>query len=137
MSDDLAAMFTVAIEVADQVGFSFPEPGDHLNEDDVWEYHLETADEYGWLLTGPAKRYDGEKVATTYPGWGDIDLPPAHLAIFVDGALAGLLSPAGGTVGGFVDVPVDHVGELEGHLIETVADELDHLGGNAEPWRFE
>lgn len=132
MSDDLSAMFTAAVEVAEQVGFSFDEPGDHLNADGAWEYHLETHDRYGWLMTGP-----GEDVDTEYPGWGDIEMDPYHLAVFVDGALAGLLTPKGGTVGGMVDVPVDHVGDLEDHLIEVTADEIAHLGGDAEPWRFD
>jgi len=58
MGDDLSAMFTAAVEVAEQVSFSFDEPGDHINE-------------------------------------------------------------------------------LEDHLIEKTADEIEHLGGDAEPWRFD
>lgn len=130
MPDDLSAMFTAAVEVADLQDLSFAEPDDRLNEDGVWLYELETDDRYGWIMAGP-----GDPVATEYPGWGEITVDPFHLAIFVDGALAGLLNPKGGTVGGFVDVPVDDVTDLEDHLIAKIADEIDHLDGDASPWR--
>lgn len=130
MSDGHPALFLAAIEVAEQIGFTFDEPGDHLNDDGAWLYQLETDEKYGLIMAGP-----GQPVATEYPGWGELEVDPYHLAVFVDGALAAILNPKGGTVGGFVDVPVDHVTELEDHLIEKVAAEIEHLGGDAEPWR--
>lgn len=132
MSEDIPALFTAAVDVAEQVGFTFDDPGDQLNADGAWEYRLETNDRYGWLMTGPDEPAD-----TTYEGWGEIELDPYHLAVFVDGAMAALMTPRDGTVGGFVDVPVDDVTELEDHLLEVVADEIEHLGGDPDPWRFD
>lgn len=133
MGESLPALFSAAVEVAEQVGFSFDEPGDRLNEDGAWEYRFEHDDRYGWLMTtGP-----GDPVDTEYEGWGEIELETFTTAFFVDGNLAALTNPTGGTVGGWVDVPVDHVGELEDHLIEVTADEIEHLGGDAEPWRYD
>lgn len=131
MPDEVSLLYDAAATVAEQVGFSFDEPGDHLNDDGAWEYHLDTHDGWGWIMVGPGD----EPVETTYPGWGEIEVDPYHLALFKDGALAGLLSPVGGTLGGLFQADVDHIADLEDHLIDLLADEIEHLGGDASAFR--
>lgn len=131
MGEQTNTVFVLAVTVADEVGFSFDEPGDHLTGDGVWEYRLETADGWGWLMAGPGE----EEIATEYDGWGDVDIEPYHLLLFKDGALAGVLNPTGGTLGGMFQADVDHIADLEDHLIELLCDEVEHLGGDADEFR--
>lgn len=128
--DDVSSLFTLTVEIADAVGFSFPEPGDHLNDDGVWLYQLETRENYGWIMAGPGE----DPIETAYPGWGDIEVDPFRLVPFVNEAVAGILTPQSGTLGGMLglDLTVD---ELEDHLIAVYADELEHLGGDPAEWR--
>lgn len=130
MSDDVSAVFSLVVEIADQVGFSFDEPGDHLNEDGVWHYQLDTNEDYGWLMSGPAD----EPVETEYPGWGSITVEPYRLVPFVNEAVAGVLTPHSGSFGGMLGLDL-YPDELEDHLLAVYCDELEHLGGDPSDWR--
>lgn len=131
MPEQVCLAFSAIVTVAEEIGFTFDEPGDHLNDDGVWEYHLDTHDGWGWIVVGP----EDEPVETSYPGWGDIEIKPFTAALFKDGAMAGLLTPKGGTLGGLFQADVDHIDELEDHIIGLVADEIEHLGGDPSEFR--
>lgn len=130
MADNVSALFSLVVEIAGEVGFSFDEPNGHLNDDGVWHYELETGDEYGWILTGPGD----DAFETSYTGWGDITIEPFRLVPFVNQAVAGSLTPHSGTLGGMLGLDLE-VGELEDHLIAVYCEELEHLGGDASEWQ--
>lgn len=130
MGENVSALFALVAEIGAAKGFTFDDPGDHLNADDVWHYELETRENYGWLMAGPGE----DAIETTYPGWGEIEVEPYHLLPFVNEALAGMVTPKGGTLGGMLGLELT-AGGLEDHLIAVYADEFEHLGGDPSAWR--
>lgn len=128
MSEQVTEAAVLASQIGEAIGFSFADAeagGEHLNDDGAWEHHFETDSSWGFVAAGP----DGP-IETTYPGWGEVEVPPYRWCVFHDSALAAMFSPKGGTVGGFVVVEgVDDVADLEGAMIDALREERDALRG--------
>ena len=131
MSDQVTQAAVLASEIGEAIGFSFAdaEPGDeHLNDDGAWEHHFETDPSWGFIAAGP----DGP-IETTYPEWGEVEVPSYRWCVFHDGALAAMFSPTDGTVGGFVAIEgVDDVADLEDAMIDALQRERDALQDDEE-----
>lgn len=135
MSDDadVIELAALAAQIGEEIGFSFadvddPEDSEHLNEDGAWEYHFETDPSWGFIAAGP----DGP-IETTYPEWGEVEVPSYRWCVFHDGALAAMFSPTDGTVGGFVAIEgVDDVADLEDAMIDALQRERDALQDDGE-----
>lgn len=117
----------LAAEIDEAVGGSVggcdTSAASELNSDGAWEYHFETAEEWGFVAAGP-----DAPVETTYPGWGTIIVEPGHCAVFCDGNLAGIVSPYGGRIGGYaVAAGEGNVDELADTMVDAFQTEYDVL----------
>lgn len=124
MAEQVTQAAMLAREIGEAIGFSFANVGDeHLNDDGAWEHHFETDPSWGFLAAGP----DGP-IRTSYPGWGAVTVEPFRWCVFHDGALAAVITPKGGSVGGLVAVEgVENVVELEDAMLDALRRERDAL----------
>ena len=129
-------LFALAAQIGEEVGFSFrdvdesePESSEHLNDDGAWEYHFETDPHWGFVMAGPH-----EPVETTYGDWGlDFEISPFNCYIFHDDALAGIINPGGGDLGGLISIDeVDGISDLEPVMCDAFERERDALREKGE-----
>jgi hypothetical protein len=123
----------LAAQIDEAVGGSFEadsSAASALSGDGVWEYHFETDERWGFVAAGP-----DEHAETTYPGWGTITVEPNHCAVFYENALAGIVSPHGGRIGGHAVAARDeHVSDLEDAMVDAFRTEHERLTSATDEW---
>ena len=123
MSEQITESALRACELAQAVGFSFgdvpddPAESEHLNADGAWEYHFETAPEWGFVAAGPVDA----PIETTYDGW-PVTVSPYHWSVFKDETPVSVFSPADGTIVG--------TGAIEDTMLRAFQYEIDCVGGD-------
>jgi hypothetical protein len=121
MSDVIEVAY-LACKIGEAIGFTFADAGDpadseHLNSDGAWEYHFETAPQWGFLGSGPGE----ESIETSHDAWGTLIIKPYHWYVFREETLAAVFTPTDGTVVG--------TGALEDTMVRAFQLELDALDG--------
>ena len=121
MSEQVIELAYRAVTLGEAVGFTFadvdqehPGESEHLNADGVWEYHFETAPQWGFLAAGSVD----EPIETTF---GECSVPvtvdPYHWFVFKDEMLVSVFTPTDGSVVGS--------GVLEDTLLRALQYEID------------